>query len=110
VLFRSNTAVSSTYLERKACKHTSSNNLVKILVTLMGNYCYTGLGRSIWLQDNEASQISRQLAQEGGKVVGPMHWPAFTSSQHAWYSFMLEAESTQRPWCRQEDSDNEKSQ
>jgi hypothetical protein len=48
----------------------------------------------MWLQENEARRISRQLAQEGGKVVSPMHWPAFTSRQHPWYSFLFEAEST----------------
>jgi len=40
------------------------------------------------------SQISRQLAHEGGMVVSPMHRPP---RKHSWYSFLLEAESTPGP-------------
>jgi len=35
----------------------------------------TGLGRLLGFQEVEAPSISRQLAQEGGEVVKPMHRP-----------------------------------
>jgi len=41
--------------------------------------------------------ISRQSAQEGGKVVSPTHRPPFPPRKYTWYSFLLEAESTPRP-------------
>ena len=40
------------------------------------------------------SQISRQSAHEGGKVVSPTHRPLFTPRKYSRYSFLLEAEST----------------
>ena len=40
------------------------------------------------------SQISRQSAHEGGKVVSPTHLPPLPPSKYSWYSFLLEAEST----------------
>ena len=40
------------------------------------------------------SQISRQSAHEGGKVVSPTHRPLFTPRKNSRYSFLLEAEST----------------
>jgi hypothetical protein len=43
------------------------------------------------------SQISRQLAQQGGKVVTPMHQPPLPPRKYSWYSFVLEAKSTPGP-------------
>ena len=43
------------------------------------------------------SQISRQSAHEGGKVVRPTHWPPLPHRKYLWYSFLLEAESTPEP-------------
>ena len=40
------------------------------------------------------SQISRHSALEGGKVVSPTHRPHLPSRKYAWYSSLLEAEST----------------
>ena len=56
------------------------------------------------------SQISRQSANEGGKVVSPSHRPLFTPRKYSWYSFLLEAESTPGPQCGQKDYVNEKLQ
>ena len=56
------------------------------------------------------SQIARQSAHEGGKVVSPSHRPLFTPRKYSWYSFMLEAESTPGPQCGQKDYVNEKFQ
>jgi hypothetical protein len=35
------------------------------------------------------SQISRQSAHEGGKVVSPMHRPPLPPRKYSWYSFLL---------------------
>ena len=43
------------------------------------------------------SQISRQSAHEGGKVVSPTHRPPVTPRKYSWYSFLLEAEFTPGP-------------
>ena len=56
------------------------------------------------------SQISRQSAHEGGKVVSPTHWPPLPPRKYSWYSFLLEAESTPGPQCDQKDYVNEKFQ
>ena len=55
------------------------------------------------------SQISRQLAHEGGKVVSPMHKQPLPSRKYSWYSYLLEAESTPGPKCSRKDV-NEKFQ
>jgi hypothetical protein len=39
------------------------------------------------------SQISRQSAREGGKVVSHTHRPPLPPRKYFWYSFLLEAES-----------------
>ena len=56
------------------------------------------------------SQISRQSAHKGGKVVSPTHRPALPPRKYSWYSFLLEAESTPGPQCGQKDYVNEKFQ
>ena len=43
------------------------------------------------------SQISKQSAHEGGKVVSHTHRPLFTLRKYSRYSFLLEAESTPGP-------------
>jgi hypothetical protein len=43
------------------------------------------------------SQISRQSAHEGDKVVSPTHRPPLPPRKYSWYSFLLEAESTAGP-------------
>jgi hypothetical protein len=37
------------------------------------------------------SQISRESAHEGGKVVSPTHRPSLPPRKYSWYSFLLEA-------------------
>jgi hypothetical protein len=56
------------------------------------------------------SQISRQSAHGGGKVVSPMHRPTLHPRNYSWYSFLLEAESTPGPYCGRKDYVNEKFQ
>jgi hypothetical protein len=54
------------------------------------------------------SQISRQSAHEGGKVVSPTHRPPLPPRKYSWYSFLLEAESTPGPLCDRKDYVNKK--
>jgi hypothetical protein len=53
------------------------------------------------------SQISRQSAHEGGKVVSSMHRPPLPHRKYSWYSLLLYAESTTGPQCGQKDYVNE---
>ena len=46
------------------------------------------------------SQISRQSAHEGGKVISPKHLPPLPPRKYPWYLFLLEAESTPGPRVR----------
>jgi hypothetical protein len=43
------------------------------------------------------SQVCRQSAHEGGKVVSPTHRPPLPPRKDSRYSFLLEAESTPGP-------------
>ena len=56
---------------------------------------YTGLDRSLGLQETEAPRISRQSAHEGGKVFIPMHRPPLPPRSYSWCSFLLGDESIQ---------------
>ena len=53
--------------------------------------------RPLGLQEVEDPRISRQSAHEGGKVVSPTHQQPLPSQEIAWYSFLLEAETTPGP-------------
>ena len=54
------------------------------------------------------SQISRQSAHEGRKVVSLTLRPPLPTRKYSWYSFMLEAESTPGLQCGRKDYVNEK--
>ena len=56
------------------------------------------------------SQISRQSAQESGRVVNLTHRPPSPPRKYPWYSFLLEAESTPGPQCGRKDYVNGKFQ
>jgi len=43
------------------------------------------------------SQISRQSAHEGGKVVSSTHWPPLPRRKYSWYSLVLESQSAPGP-------------
>ena len=46
------------------------------------------------LQEFDASRISRRSAHEGGKVISRTQRPLLPPKEIAWYSVLLEAEST----------------
>ena len=56
------------------------------------------------------SQISRQSALDGGKVLSPTHRPPLPLRKYSWYSFLLETESTPGPYCGRKNYFNEKFQ
>jgi len=51
--------------------------------------------------------ISRQLAQEGGKVVSPTHRAPLPPRKYSCFSFLLEDELTPGPYSSQKDYVNE---
>ena len=55
------------------------------------------LGQALRVPGGSVSQISRQSAHEGGRVVSRTRGLLLPPRKYSWYSFLLEAESTPGP-------------
>ena len=86
---------------RKASSRSSVTSLDRENIILV--LCNTILSHFIELKISlcrpievqvEASRISRESAHEGGKIVSPTHRLPLPLREDAWYSFLLQTEST----------------
>ena len=59
-------------------------------------------GQALRVPGGCSSQISRQSAHEGGKVVSLTQRPPLSPRKYSWYSFLLETESNPRAIVRPE--------
>ena len=80
-----------TTMQPPRCQGRSS---IRLASKRQASNPYVGLDRPFWLQEVEASRISRQSAHEGGNV-SPTHRPSLPATRrYSWHPFLLVAETT----------------
>jgi hypothetical protein len=71
-----------------------------LLLLLLKSYSCNRLWKPIGMWDVEAPTfcLDNRLT-DGGKGVSHTRRPPFTPQEYSWYSFLVKAESTPRPYC-----------